>query len=199
MIGGLPAPVSEALSRADRTGFEMSSDQQVGELLAVLGAAVPGGGRILELGTGVGVGLSWIVHGLTGRADVEVVSVEADQNTAAIAAEADWPRFVRLVVGDALAMAQASGQFDLVFADAPAGKWDGLEHTIAAVHPTGHLVVDDMNPPHWIDDHHRAKTAEVRSTLLGHSDLVSVEIAWASGVILCPRRHVPPHAAPGTK
>jgi predicted O-methyltransferase YrrM len=125
VIAGLPAAVSEALSRADRAEFAMSSEQPVGELLAVLGAAVPGGGRILELGTGVGVGLSWIVHGLTGRADVEVVSVEADQNTAAIAADAEWPRFVRLVVGDAVAMVQASGEFDLVFADAPAGKWDG--------------------------------------------------------------------------
>jgi hypothetical protein len=56
-----------------------------------------------------------------------------------------------------------------------------------------------MNPPHWVDDHHRAKTAEVRSTLLDHPDLLSVEIAWASGVILCTRRHPPAHEAPDMK
>lgn len=44
-----------------------------------------------------------------------------------------------------------------------------------------------MRPAVWIDEAHRAKTAEVRSRLLGSRDLVSVEIGWATGVILCTR------------
>jgi demethylmenaquinone methyltransferase/2-methoxy-6-polyprenyl-1,4-benzoquinol methylase len=188
MIAGPPAVVRDARARAERAGFAMSSDDRVGELLAVLAAAVPRGGRILELGTGVGVGLAWLVHGLSGRTDVEVVSAESDQHIAAIAAEIEWPPFVQLVVADGLSVVQTSGQFDLVFADAPAGKWHGLEHTIEAVRPNGHLVVDDVDPPQWLDEEHRAKTANVRSDLLAHPDLLSVEIAWASGVILSTRR-----------
>jgi predicted O-methyltransferase YrrM len=52
MIAGPPAVVRDAQARAERAGFAMFCDDRVGELLAVLAAAVPRGGRILELGTG---------------------------------------------------------------------------------------------------------------------------------------------------
>jgi hypothetical protein len=45
-----------------------------------------------------------------------------------------------------------------------------------------------MTPGEFADEHHARKTAEVRSRLLGHPDLVSVEIAWSSGLILSTRR-----------
>ena len=76
----LPESVLAACERAARTGFQLACEVEVGKLLAALAAAVPGGGRILEIGTGtgVGVGLAWLVHGLGGRQDVEVVTVELD-------------------------------------------------------------------------------------------------------------------------
>lgn len=94
---------------------------------------------------------------------------------------------MRLFVDDALTVLADSGQFDLVFADAPAGKWEGLERTIEAVRPGGHLVVDDMRPP-GVDKQHQVKIMELRRRLLAHPDLVSAEMAWASGVILSTRR-----------
>ena len=75
----LPAAVQAAYDRADELGFPLSCEPAVGQLLAVLSAAVPPGGRVLELGTGVGAGLAWIVSGLGDRDDVEVVSVELDR------------------------------------------------------------------------------------------------------------------------
>lgn len=46
-----------------------------------------------------------------------------------------------------------------------------------------------MTPGEFADEHHARKTAEVRSRLLGPSDLISsVEIAWSSGLILSTRR-----------
>lgn len=63
----LPERVTAAVANARELGFEMSCDPGAGALLGVLAAAVPPAGRILELGTGVGVGLSWIVDGVTGR------------------------------------------------------------------------------------------------------------------------------------
>jgi len=184
----LPGHVVEALERARRAGFRLSSEPAVGRLLAVLAAGVPAGGRILELGTGVGVGLGWLAHGLGGRSDVEVRSVEADRDTAALAQEGRWPAHVLVILGDAeLYVRDHPASFDLIFADAPGGKWEGLEHTIAALRPGGHLVVDDMRPDAWIDETHRTKTAEVHARLLGSPALVSVEIEWATGVILCTR------------
>lgn len=81
-----------------------------------------------------------------------------------------------------------AGRFDLIFADAQGGKWEGLDATVAALRPGGQLLVDDMTPGEFADEHHARKTAEVRSRLLGHPDLISVEIAWSSGLILSTRR-----------
>ena len=58
--------------------FEQNSEPTVGLLLRVLAAAVPDQGRILEIGTGCGIGTSWLVEGVEHRDDVEVVTVETD-------------------------------------------------------------------------------------------------------------------------
>jgi hypothetical protein len=50
------------------------------------------------------------------------------------------------------------------------------------------LLVDDMTPGEFADERHARKTAEVRGRLLGHPDLISLEIAWSSGLILSTRR-----------
>jgi predicted O-methyltransferase YrrM len=183
-----PESVAAATALAQRAGFTLSCEPETGALLAVLAAAVPAGGRILELGTGAGVGTAWIASGLASRTDVEVVTVEHDQATADLAAQASWPRYIRLVVGDAVRVTAGEGSFDLIFADAQGGKWDGLDGTIAALRPGGQLLVDDMTPARYADADHEQKIAEVGNRILGHPDLVSVPIAWSSGLILSTRR-----------
>jgi hypothetical protein len=76
----LPENVLAAYERAARTGFRLACEVEVSGLLAALAAAVPGGGRVLEIGTGVGVGLAWLVHDLGARQDVEVV-IPCDRGT----------------------------------------------------------------------------------------------------------------------
>jgi demethylmenaquinone methyltransferase/2-methoxy-6-polyprenyl-1,4-benzoquinol methylase len=187
-LGLLPEAVRLATERAERAGFTMSCDPGTGRLLAVLAAAVPVNGRVLELGTGTGVGTAWITDGLRGRDDVEVVTVEIDAATAALAAQQAWPSWVRLLTGDAMEVTRGAGRFDLIFADAQGGKWEGLDATVAALQPGAHLLVDDMTPGEFADEHHSRKTSQVRARLLGHLDLISVEIAWSSGLILSTRR-----------
>jgi demethylmenaquinone methyltransferase/2-methoxy-6-polyprenyl-1,4-benzoquinol methylase len=186
----MPPLVAQASANALRCGFTLSCDPDVGRLLAVLAAAVPAGGRILELGTGAGVGTAWLVHGLADRSDVELITCECDPGTAAVAAQMRWPGFARLVVGDATDVTRASGSFDLVFADAQGGKWEGLATTIAALRPGGHLLVDDMAPSRFADAVHATKVREVRESLISHPGLLSVVIGWSSGLILSTRRHV---------
>ncbi len=183
-----PELVAAAERRASAAGFAMSSERPVGQLLAVLAGSVRRGGRILEMGTGVGVGLAWIVEGLTGRTDVEVISIELDPATARLAAAARWPAFVRLLVGDVLSSYDELGRFNLIFADAQDGKWESLDRTVAALQPGGLLLVDDMAPAEWSSAEHEANTAQVREYLLGHPELTCVEQHWSSGVILCSRR-----------
>jgi predicted O-methyltransferase YrrM len=183
----VPPLVAAALARAGQAGFPMSCDPAVGALLAVLAGHLPEGARVLELGTGTGAGTAWIASGLRPRADVTVTSVEKDPATAAVAAAGDWPCFVQLRRGDALEVLAEGGTFDLVFADAPAGKWEGLDQSVAALRPHGLLVVDDMTPqPGWTAGH-RAATGEVRRALLADPALISAELPVGSGVILSVR------------
>ena len=184
----LPEPVRLAAERAEHAGFTMSCDPDTGRLLAVLAAAVPANGRVLELGTGTGAGTAWIACGLQGREDVEVVTVEIDAATAAVAARYPWPSWVKLLTGDAVEVTRRAGSFDLIFADAQGGKWEGLDTTIAALRPGGHLFVDDMTPREFMDNHHERNTSQVRARLLDHPDLTSVEVAWSTGLILSTRR-----------
>jgi len=184
----VPDRVERAAAVAAESGFTLSCDDDVGRLLAVLAAAVPPHGRILELGTGCGVGLAWIVHGLGARDDVDVVSIERDAKSVACARRNTWPSFVSIVEGDALVLMPASGIFDLVFADAEGGKWDGLDTTIATLAPRGLLLVDDMTPRRWENERHRVNTEAVRARLLSDRHLVATEIAHGTGVVLCTRR-----------
>jgi predicted O-methyltransferase YrrM len=182
-----PPPVAAATARARQAGFPMSCDPAVGRLLAVLAAHLPEGARVLELGTGAGVGTAWIVSGLLPRTDVTLTSVEKDPGTAAVAAGGDWPSFVELRRGDALEVLAEGGAFDLIFADAPGGKWEGLDRSIAALRPHGLLIVDDMTPePHWTDTH-RASQDKVRQALVSDPGLISTELAVGSGMILSAR------------
>jgi hypothetical protein len=98
----VPELVQAAQQRAERAGFAMSCEPAVGRFLAVLAAAVPPGGRVLEMGTGAGVGTAWLAEGLAGRRDATITSVEVDSATAAVAQAGDWPPTVTLLVGDVL-------------------------------------------------------------------------------------------------
>lgn len=193
----VPDRITAAHRRAEDARFELSSEPEVGRLLATLAAAVPDHGRILELGTGVGHGLAWIVEGLGERDDVEVVTVELDPEIHAVAQEDSWPGYVRFVLGDGAEAVAEPGAFDLIFPDAPGGKLANLSGTIAALRPGGLLLVDDMDldrydEPFVLDDGTsldlRAVLADVRETLLGHPALVCVELNCASGLILAAKR-----------
>jgi predicted O-methyltransferase YrrM len=184
----IPPLVAAATDRARRAGFSISCDPEVGRLLAVLAAHLRPGARVLELGTGAGVGTAWLASALLPRTDVIVTTVEKNPRIAALTAQGDWPDFVHLRCADALEVLNEPGTFDLIFADAPGGKWEGLDRTIAALSSHGMLVVDDMIPtPHWDAEQH-AKKDQVRQNLLTSPLLISAEFGLGSGVILSARR-----------
>jgi predicted O-methyltransferase YrrM len=183
----VPLLVQEATARARRAGFSLSCDPAVARLLAVLAAHLPAGARVLELGTGTGAGTAWIASALLPRTDITVITVEKDPGTAALTAQGDWPGFVDLRCADALAVLAEAGTFDLIFADAQGGKWEGLDRTIAALAPRGMLIVDDMTAtPQW-DTQQHASQQHVREVLLTSPLLTSVELRHGSGVILSTR------------
>jgi demethylmenaquinone methyltransferase/2-methoxy-6-polyprenyl-1,4-benzoquinol methylase len=184
----IPESVVAARDRAIRSGFGLSSEPEVGHLMACLANAVPTEGRILEIGTGFGVGLSWIVHGIGTRTDVEVISVEIDAAIAASTRSVGWPDWVSIVEGDGADLVGTIGTFDLIFPDAPGGKTVKLLETISTLRPGGLLLVDDMDLTAHDDSELRAGLASVRERIVAHPDLVCAELPVASGVIVATKR-----------
>jgi predicted O-methyltransferase YrrM len=184
----VPARVESARSRAALAGFELSSDDGVGALLAALSAAVRPRGTIVELGTGVGVGLAWIVHGLTGRDDVSVYSVDTDDTLLETTAAVGWPDYVHFVAGDGARVVSELAPIDLVFADAPGGKIHGLENTIDALRAGALLVVDDMDLRRHERDGLEDDIAHVHDVLVTHPQLVTAVLDYSSGVMLSTKR-----------
>ncbi len=189
-MNSVPPSVVAAERRAAEHGFEHSCERGVGDVIAVLAAATPPNGRILELGTGLGVGLAWILSGLGARTDVEVVSIEWDAERVLSIAEIDLPAHASIVAGDIEALLPTLGQFDLIFADAEAGKWTGLDLTIAALAPRALLLVDDMEISRYDSSHDRSLVEVVREALMTDPRLVAVELNVGSGMILASRRAI---------
>jgi predicted O-methyltransferase YrrM len=186
----VPPVVKAAYDRERKLRFTQSSRPDVGRLLSVLAAMVHSCGRVLELGTGAGVGLAWIVHGLGQRNDVTVASVERDPQRAALVQAAGWPRWVSIMVGDEAELLGVLGSFDLIFADTPSSKLENLPATIAALHPGGLLLVDDMDPPSHENPEGLARITAVRHQLLRDPYLFCAELSLSVGVILAARQRL---------
>ncbi|GAA2954876.1 hypothetical protein GCM10010446_44840 [Streptomyces enissocaesilis] len=79
-----PATLSRLRAAACEAGFLMSWEERTGGLSAVPAAAQPGG-RMLELGTGVGQGAAWLPSGMDEVSSV--VTVQLDPVVPAVAHE----------------------------------------------------------------------------------------------------------------
>ena len=176
---------------ADRTrdlGFDMPSEPRMGSLLRTLAAAKPGG-RLLELGTGTGLATACLLAGMDAQA--ELVTVDTDPRVQAVAREVlgDDAR-VTFVLEDGLAFIRREppASFDLVFADAMPGKYDGLDEALALVRPGGFWIGDDMLPqPNWPEGH-AGRVGGLIEAFRGRPGWAVTEMAWASGLIVATRR-----------
>ncbi|SEQ24315.1 O-methyltransferase [Neolewinella agarilytica] len=179
-------PAVEA--RSAETGFTMPSDKYIGSLLKTLMSSKPNG-NFLELGTGIGLSLSWMIDGLVG-AEAKLTSVDNDPALITIAEgffgdEAQ----VQLVCQDGTEwIKQYSGAaFDLVFADAWPGKYSETEEVLSLIKPGGFYVIDDMTAqPNWPDGH-SDKVAWLVDYLEQREDFVLTKMGWSTGVMVVVR------------
>lgn len=183
------SPLSVASRRlANSLGFTKSCVHDFGRLLAVLSASVPLGGKILEIGTGAGVGLSWIVAGLSARADVTVTSMETNPLIYDELLKLTWPSYVTLIQERSIQNIAARGPFDLIFADASPLKYDEIDGIIGLLANRGQLVVDDLcrTTESYQTGGNRLAVdpSELRQKLIHHRHLVSCFLEWQSGVLI---------------
>ena len=188
MTSRAPAALPQIEARAAAIGFSTSSDPKMGALLAALAASKPGG-RILELGAGVGVGSAWLLHGMDPSASL--LSIDTYAAVLSVAREVlGADERVQFAIADAGTMlAQAPPAiYDLVFADTWSGKFSHLDEALAALKPGGVYVVSDLSPrPDWPAGHQSTVDAYL-AALAARDDLAIAHTGWASGVLIAAKR-----------
>jgi predicted O-methyltransferase YrrM len=185
-IASLPAALEAILRDTSRVGFTMASDRQTGSLLRVLAASKPGG-RFLELGTGTGVGTSWLLAGMDAHARLD--SVDSDPAAQEIAGRhlgADRRVTFHLTDGAAF-LERSERRYDLVYADAWPGKFSHLDLALSQLRSGGIYMVDDLLPQTNWPAGHDVKVSALVKELEAKPGFVAAKLAWASGLMILSR------------
>jgi len=184
----LPSVWPEIRRQTLAMGFDMPSEARTAALLTVLAASKPGG-RFLELGTGTGLATAALLAGMSHDAELVTVDVDATvQDVARRALGHDDRITFRLEDGLAYIESQPPRSFDLVFADAMPGKYEGLEEALRLVREGGIYIGDDMLPQdNWPEGHQHRVNGLVHQ-LQALKDWSMMSIAWGSGYVVAVRR-----------
>ncbi|WP_421809518.1 O-methyltransferase [Flagellimonas sp.] len=180
----IPVNYPALLAKSKEMGFSMSSDMGVGSLLRTL-VASKSNGNFLELGTGVGLSLAWMVQGMDKKS--HVISVDNDTELIQIAKAffQDEPR-LELVCADGGEWLESyeGNSFDLIFADSWPGKYSHLENALALLKMGGFYVIDDMSrQPNWPAGH-EDKANELIELLEKRKDITITKMDWSTGLIV---------------
>lgn len=188
VLMGEPAALAAILRDTEAIGFGMASEPRTGSLLRMLAVSKPGA-RLLEMGTGTGLGTAWLLDGMdpTSRLDT-VDNDEAAQSIARRHLGGDSRVRFHLADGGLWLREWAGPHFDLIFADTWPGKYTDLDLALGILAPGGLYVVDDLLPqPNWPEGH-AARVEPLLAELEQRTGLVCVRLAWASGLAIVARR-----------
>lgn len=182
----LSLPSALALIQADTAalGFAMGSDVLTGALLRTLVASKPAA-QILELGTGTGLATAWLLDGMD--AEARLTTVDNDPACVAVAERhlgADKRVSFHIADGTEFLAELQGQQFDLIFADTWAGKFNALDLALALLKRGGFYVIDDLLPqPNWPEGH-APKVLHLIETLKQRRNLTLCPLAWSSGLVV---------------
>lgn len=180
-----PLRFQKLLEKSNEIGFTMPSDALAGSLLKTLVAAKPGG-NFLELGTGMGLSLAWMVDGMDQKA--HLISVDNDQKLIDLVIpefESDINVTITCQDGGKWIQDYLGAHFDLIFADAWPGKYELLEETLALLNPGGFYVIDDMLEQLNWPEGHAAKADQLSGHLLNRTDLTVTQMDWSTEIFIC--------------
>lgn len=183
-----PAAIAQISLGTQAMDFGMASEERTGAFLRVLAGSKPSG-KMLELGTGTGVGTAWLLSGMDAASTL--VSVDTNSQAQEVAREylgADHRLTLIEDDGAAFLRTQPPQTYDLVFADAMPGKYEALDDALAVVKPGGLYIIDDMIPQANWPEGHADKVPVLLHRLAGDDRFVMCPMAWASGVVVAVRR-----------
>ncbi len=177
----------EIMLKSAEIGFTMPSDLYIGTMLKTLVASKPSA-NVLELGTGIGLSLSWMIDGMD--QDSSLTTVDNDPKLIAIAKRyfGDDQR-VQIVCADGTDWIRAyeGDSFDLIFADAWPGKYSEITETLEMIAVGGFYIIDDMTPqPNWPEGHQEHVDSLV-VYLEERDDFTLTKLNWSTGVLIAVR------------
>ncbi len=187
IISDMPLIWEELERKSVEIGFTMPSDKYIGTLLKTLISSKPAG-NFLELGTGIGLSLSWMLDGMDSKS--KLVSVDNDIQLIEIANQYfGSDERLTLVCEDASKWIKLNdtAKYDLVFADAWPGKYSHLDVVLNMINVGGFYVVDDMTKQfNWPAGHHE-NVINLVTYLESHDDFNVTKMKWSTGVIIAVR------------
>ena len=186
----LPPHYADILKESMEAGFTMPSDKQTGALLRVLASSKPNS-KFLELGTGTGLGITWILDGMDANSSLISIDTNGDYQRIARKHLSNEPRLkISEIDGLDFIEREESNKFDLIYADTFPGKYIGFDHTLRILKHGGIIVLDDMLPqPNWPKDHPPKVERLLREIdMLSPAHYSVIRLAWYTGHILISKK-----------
>ena len=187
-ISDIPEAFPQLEAKCKEIGFTMPSDIYIGTLLKSL-IASKSAANVLELGTGIGLSLAWMIEGLDSTSTL--TSIDNDPALTEIAQEffgKDDRVDILCEYGGQWIKNYQGDKFDLVFADAWPGKYSELKEILDLVKVGGFYVIDDMNPqPNWPEGH-QEKAEALLAYLESRKDFTLIKMNWSTGVIMMTKK-----------
>lgn len=184
----IPPLSAKAQAIADRGKWGLSSDRQTGALLRTLAASKPGG-RILEIGAGVGVGSGWLLAGMDSAARLTTLELFPGlaKACASVLAADDRAEVVNTDAVDWLT--DYSGPpFDLVFVDTTVLKFERRDLVFAHLADGALFVADDLLPQEKWTEAHYPRVERFREEIMAEPGLVPTLVDWGSGLVIASYR-----------
>ena len=188
-IKDIPAIHTALGSTSEEISFTMPSDLYIGSLLKTLVSSKPNG-QFLELGTGIGLSLSWMIDGMNENSTL----ISIDNNEALVAIANTYfghDERVNIICQDGSEWIHQNRKesFDLIFADAWPGKYSEIADVLSMVKVGGFYIIDDMNvQPNWPQGHetHINKLVEY---LEQREDFIQTKMNWSTGLIIAVKKY----------
>ncbi len=179
---------SKIEEKSKEIGFTMPSDLYIGTFLKTL-ITSKSKSNILELGTGIGLSLSWMIDGLDQES--KLTTIDNDPKLTEIAQEffgSDKRVTVICEDGSKWIKNYDGEQFDLIFADAWPGKYSEIEEVLDFLKVGGFYIIDDMlAQPNWPEGH-QEKVKNLIDYLENREDLTLTKLNWSTGIVMAVKR-----------
>jgi predicted O-methyltransferase YrrM len=180
---------SEIESKCIEIGFTMPSDLYIGSLLKTLIASKPNS-NLLELGTGIGLSLSWMIDGMDKES--KLISVDNDTKLTDIVKKFfGQDKRVDIICADGTEWIKNynESKFDLIFADAWPGKYSEIDETLKLLKVGGFYIIDDMlAQPNWPNGH-QENVDKLIEYLENREDLNLTKMNWSTGIIIATKKY----------